>query len=79
MKDLIIKFAPFAFAQSVFVKEDDNIIEEKIPQKDIAKFIAAQKDISSIHFFGNEKYAKKIAAEYLANYDFSNVDIYFNK
>jgi len=79
MKDLIIKFAPFAFAQSVFIKEDDNIIEEKIPQKDIAKFIATQKDISSIHFFGNEKYVRKIATEYLTNYDFSDIDIYFNK
>lgn len=79
MKDLIIKFAPFTFAQSVFVKEDDNITEEKLPQKDIAKFIAAQKDISSIHFFGNEKYARKIAAEYLTNYDISDISIYFNK
>ncbi len=79
MKELIIKFAPFVLKQSVFIKDGDKIIEEKIPQKEIASFVSAQENVKKIHFFGNETYARKIAAEVTTKYGMTDIEMLFNK
>ena len=78
MKELIDKFSPFILKQTVFIKDGDKITEEKVFQKDLAKFIASQTNVSKIHFFGNEDYAKKIATEFITKYNVTNVEILFN-
>lgn len=69
MKELIIKFEPFIFKQTVFIKDEKGVItQQQVPQKELASFISLIDNIGKIHFFGNEKYAKKIKEECLTQY-----------
>ena len=38
MKEIVIQFEPFVFKQTVFIKDGDNITQEKIPQKELANY-----------------------------------------
>lgn len=80
MKELIIKFEPFIFKQTIFIKEDNDIIKQiQIPQKELAKFISLQENVSEIHFFGNKKFAEKIQEECITKYKLTNVRFSINK
>lgn len=68
MKELIIKFQPFVFKQTVFIKDGRNLIEESVPQKDLASYISLCKDVDCVHFFGNAKFANKIKEECITKY-----------
>ena len=68
MKELIIKFQPFVFKQTVFIKDGRNLKEESVPQKDLASYISLCKDVDCVHFFGNEKFASKIKEECITKY-----------
>lgn len=80
-KELIIKFEPFVFKQTVFAKmEDGTIIKEQVPQKELASFISLLDNVSKIHFFGNESYAMKIKEECITKYNLKeNIVIEINK
>ena len=54
MKELIIKFQPFVFKQTVFVKDGSKLKEEQVPQKDLANYISLCEGVHTVHFFGNE-------------------------
>ncbi len=82
MKEVIVKFEPFIFKQTVFIKDcDTEAIETKqVPQKDLLNFLSLIPDVKVIHFFGNEKFAKKIKDDCLTCNKFSkNVYICINK
>lgn len=81
MKEVIIKFTPFVFKQTVFIKDGEHLIEQKVPQKEVAKFIAFCKDINTVHFFGNEHYAKKVKEECILKYQMqpNQVKFVFNR
>lgn len=78
MKQLIIKFEPFVFKQTVFLKEDDDVQKIDIPQKELTSFISLQENLSAVHFFGNEKFIKKIEEECITKYKLNNVKYYIN-
>ena len=72
MKEFVIKFEPFVFKQTVFIKdiETGTITQESVPQKDLASYISLQKeDLHKIHFFGNTKFAEKIKTECATKYN----------
>lgn len=81
MKEIIIKFEPFVFKQTVYVKDDEtgNVSEEHIPQAELANFISLQQDLHKIHFFGNAKFAQKIKTECVTKYKLDEVEILINK
>ena len=68
MKEIIIKFKPFVLKQTVFIKENDKIIEQKMAKKELPDFLAKANDIDVIHFFGNQKYVEKIKDECLSKF-----------
>ena len=68
MKEIIVKFKPFVLNQTVFIKENDKIIERKMSQKDLPDFIAKANDIDSVHFFGSQRYVEKIKDECLSRF-----------
>ena len=81
MKELIIKFQPFVFKQTVFVKDGSRLKEEQVPQKDLANYISLCEGVHTVHFFGNEKFAKKIKEECITKYQMkpSTINFVYNK
>lgn len=59
MKEIVIKFEPFVFKQTVFVKdlETGKIVQEKIPQAELANYLSLKENLLRVHFFGNAKFA----------------------
>lgn len=80
MKEIVIKFEPFVFKQTVFIKDTENgeITQEHIPQKELTNFISLQEDVSKVHFFGNRKFAEKLRDECVTKYKLSESKFYFN-
>ena len=78
MKEIIIKFEPFIFKQTVFIKEDNKITRDEVPQKELANYISSLKDVDKIHLFGNKKFAEKIKEECLTKYEINNLEILIN-
>lgn len=79
MKEIVIKFEPFVFKQTVFIKnEDGQISQELVPQKELTNFISLQTDIDKVHFFGNRKFAEKIKDECVTKYKLQESKFYFN-
>lgn len=71
MKEVVIKFEPFCFNQTIFIKdtETNQIIEQDIPQKDLSNFISLiDNECCGIHFFGKKEFAEKIKEECLTKY-----------
>lgn len=81
MKEIVIQFQPFVFKQTVFIKEKESgeIIQQKIPQKELATYISLQQNVETVHFFGNAKFADKIKNECITKYKMNNVNILINK
>lgn len=81
MKEIVIKFEPFVFKQTLFIKDEETgiIEEENIPQKELASYLSLKEDICKVHFFGNEKFAEKIKTECLTKYKMNNIEILINK
>ena len=81
MKEAVIKFEPFVFKQTVFIRDNETgeIIQEQIPQKELASYLSLKEDICKVHFFGNEKFAGKIKTECLTKYKMDKVEIIINK
>lgn len=81
MKELIIKFQPFVFKQTVFIKEGNKLSEEQVPQRDLANYISLCKGVDTVHFFGNEKFAKKVREDCICKYNLTpnKIKFFFNK
>ena len=80
MKEIVIKFEPFVFKQTVFIKDENGeITQEHIPQKELTNFISLQEDVSKVHFFGNRKFAEKLRDECVTKYKLDKVEILINK
>lgn len=80
MKEMVIRFEPFVFKQTAFIRtEEGQVIQEKIPQKELSSYISLHNDIEKIHFFGNYKFAEKIKQECISKYNLRNVEIVINK
>ena len=80
MKEVIIKFEPFVFKQTVFIKnEDGTLVTDKVPQKELSSYISLLNDVSKVHLFGNDKYAMKLKEECLTKYKVNNIDICINE
>ena len=81
MKEAVIKFEPFVFKQTIFIRDDNTgeVERKDIPQKEIASYLSFVNDINKIHFFGNEKFAEKIKKEFLTKYKMEKVEILINK
>ena len=80
MKEVIIKFEPFVFKQTVFIKhENGTLTEEKVPQKELASYISLLEDVDKVHLFGQDKFAMKVKEECLTKYKVNNIDICINK
>ena len=81
MKELIIKFQPFIFKQLVFIKDGRKITQQEVPPKELASFISLCEGIDTVHFFGNQKYAERIAEECKCKYNIKtkNIKFVFNK
>ena len=80
MKEVIVKFEPFVFKQTIFIKNEDGTIEkEQIPQKELASYISLLTDVEKVHLFGNEDFAKKIKEECITKYNLQNMEIIINK
>lgn len=73
MKQIVVKFEPFDFRQTVFIKDDTtgNIKQELVPQKELVSYLSLKEDVYKIHFFGNEKFADKIKTECITKYNFN--------
>ena len=79
-KEVIIKFEPFVFKQTVFIKNEDGTIDkEQIPQKEVASYISLLTNVSKVHLFGNEKFASKIKEDCLTKYSLEKMEIIINK
>ncbi len=81
MKEIIIKFEPFCFNQTVFMKDNETgqVVKEDIPQKDLSSFISlVENECCKIHFFGNKDFAEKIKEECLTKYNI-HTDILINQ
>ena len=68
MKELIIKFQPFVFKQVVFIKEGRKVSQQEVPQRELAEFISLCNNVDCVHFFGNEKFARKIKDDCICKY-----------
>ena len=81
MKEIVVKFEPFVFKQTLFIKDEETgvIEQENIPQKELASYLSLREDICKVHFFGNEKFAEKIKTECLTKYKMNNIEILINK
>lgn len=82
MREMIIKIAPFVLKQTVYIvnRETNEVIEDKVPQKDLAKYFSAhQNDVDCIHLFGKEEFVKKIQEECITKYKIQNCDFKINK
>lgn len=78
MKEVIIKFEPFVFKQTIFIKEGNEIKQEQIPQKELSSFISLLDDVNKVHLFGNQKFAEKIKEECTTKYKINNIDFCIN-
>ena len=81
MKEIVVKFEPFVFKQTIFIKDEETgiIEQESIPQKELASYLSLKENICKIHFFGNKNFAEKIKAECLTKYKMNNIEILINK
>lgn len=81
MKEIVVKFEPFVFKQTLFIKDEETgaIEQENIPQKELASYLSLKEDICKVHFFGNEKFAEKIKTECLTKYKTNNIEFLINK
>ena len=81
MKEAIIKFEPFVFKQTVFIKDDETgeVVQEHIPQAELTNYLSLKEDLHKIHFFGNAKFAQKIKAECVTKYKLDKVEILINE
>ncbi len=79
MKEIVIKFEPFVFKQTVFIRDENGgIDQEQIPQKELASYLSLKEDICKIHFFGNEKFAEKLKTECVTKYKLQDSLFYIN-
>ncbi len=80
MKEVIIKFEPFVFKQTVFIKDENGVLtKDKVPQKELASYISLLENVEQVHLFGNDKYALKLKEECITKYKINNIDICINK
>lgn len=77
MKELIVKIQPFTMKQSIFIKDNDKIIEQKVDYRNLPCFIAECDCLDSVHIFGNEKQAKKIMQECKLKYKVNTQKVNF--
>ncbi len=79
--EVIVKFTPFIFKQSVFIKDisTGKIEEKQIPQKELVSFLSLLPKVEKIHLFGNEAYANKIKEEFFTKYKTKGVIVLINK
>ena len=79
MKEIVIKFEPFVFKQTVFIRDENGgIDQEQIPQKELASSLSLKEDICKVHFFGNEKFAEKLKTECVTKYKLQDSLFYIN-
>ena len=79
MKEIVIKFEPFVFKQTVFIRDENGEIDqEQIPQKELASYLSLKEDICKVHFFGNEKFAEKLKIECVTKYKLQDSLFYIN-
>ena len=59
MKEAIIKFEPFVFKQTVFIRDDETgeVVQEHILQAELTNYLSLKEDLHKIHFFANAKFA----------------------
>ena len=59
MKEIVVKFEPFVFKQTLFIKDEETgaIEQENIPQAELTNYLSLKEDLHKIHFFGNAKFA----------------------
>lgn len=81
MKEIVIKFEPFVFKQTVFIKdlETGKITQEKVPQAELASYLSLKENLLKVHFFGNAKFAQKIKTECATKFNLYDVEIIINK
>ena len=81
MKELIIKVQPFTMKQTIYIKDGRHVKEEKVDYRELAKFISNCSDLDTVHFFGSQKIAQKIALECATKYNMNRnkVKFVFNK
>lgn len=82
MRDFVIKFQPFVFKQTIFIRdiETGEFSADSVPQKEIASYISLAEDVRKVHLFGSEKYAEKIKNECFTKYNMKDsVEILINK
>lgn len=80
MKEVIVKFEPFVFKQTVFIKnEKGEITEAKVPQKELSSYLSLLSDVGNIHLFGNQVFAEKIKKECVTQYGLNDIVILINK
>ena len=75
MKEIVIKFEPFVFKQTIFLRDEETgkIEKESISQKELASYLSSKEDICKVHFFGNEKFAQKIKTECVTKYNMDKI------
>ena len=79
MKEIVIKFEPFVFKQTVFIRDENGgIDQEQIPQKELASYLSLKEDICKVHFFGNEKFAEKLKTECVTKYKLKYLLFFIN-
>lgn len=79
MKEIVIKFEPFVFKQTVFIRDENGEIDqEQIPQKELASYLSLKEDICKVHFFGNAKFAEKLKTECVTKYKLQDSLFYIN-
>ena len=80
MKEIVIKFEPFVFKQTVFIKDTEpgEVSQQLIPQKELTNFLSLQTEAEKIHLFGNRKFAEKIKEECMTKYKLQESKFYFN-
>ena len=81
MKKIVIKYEPFTFDQTLYIKEigtDTDAEVVHIKANEIPKFISEAEDIEEVHLYGNEKLVQNVRKECLTKYRLHNIDFYVN-
>ncbi len=80
MKEVVIKFEPFVFKQTVFIRDSSGEIQkEQVPQRELANYISLLNDVEKVHLFGNKNFAEKIKSDCITKYKISETKIIINK
>ena len=83
MREIIIKYNPFLFSQTVFIRDDMSkmVTNYSVKTPDLNRFVSEvgkKKDVKAIHLFGNEKMVNKMKTECATQYDVNPAKFYIN-